>query len=96
MSPTAPTPAFKIGEKTDDPIAMYLNDVFTIPSPLAGVPAISVPCGSSLTGLPIGLQVIGKPFDEATLFRVAGTYEAAAGAARRRPEIAPEPGASPA
>ena len=52
VSPTAPTPAFKLGEKTDDPIAMYLNDVFTIPAPLAGVPAISVPCGFSLTGLP--------------------------------------------
>jgi aspartyl-tRNA(Asn)/glutamyl-tRNA(Gln) amidotransferase subunit A len=75
---------------------MYLNDVFTIPAPLAGVPAISVPCGFSLTGLPIGLQVIGKPFDEATLFRVAGAYEAARGTERRRPEIAPVPGARPA
>jgi aspartyl-tRNA(Asn)/glutamyl-tRNA(Gln) amidotransferase subunit A len=95
VSPTAPTPAFKIGEKTDDPIAMYLNDVFTIPAPLAGVPAISVPCGFSLAGLPIGLQVIAKPFDEATLFRVAGTYEAASGRPRRRPELAPVPGAHP-
>jgi aspartyl-tRNA(Asn)/glutamyl-tRNA(Gln) amidotransferase subunit A len=93
VSPTAPTPAFKIGEKTDDPIAMYLNDVFTIPAPLAGVPAISVPCGFSLAGLPIGLQVIGKPFDEATLFRVAGTCEAARGAERRRPEVTPVTGA---
>jgi aspartyl-tRNA(Asn)/glutamyl-tRNA(Gln) amidotransferase subunit A len=96
VSPTAPTPAFKIGEKTDDPIAMYLNDVFTIPAPLAGVPAISVPCGFSLAGLPIGLQVIGKPFDEATLFRVAGAYETARGAPRRRPDIAPPPGAGAA
>jgi aspartyl-tRNA(Asn)/glutamyl-tRNA(Gln) amidotransferase subunit A len=95
VSPTAPTPAFKIGEKMDDPIAMYLNDVFTIPAPLAGVPAISVPCGSSLTGLPIGLQVIGKPFDEATLFRVAGAHEAALGTPRRRPEVAPDPGRDP-
>jgi aspartyl-tRNA(Asn)/glutamyl-tRNA(Gln) amidotransferase subunit A len=95
VSPTAPTPAFKIGEKMDDPIAMYLNDVFTIPAPLAGVPAISVPCGSSLTGLPIGLQVIGKPFDEATLFRVAGAHEAAHGAPRQRPEVEPDPGRSP-
>ncbi len=95
VSPTAPTPAFKIGEKTDDPIAMYLNDVFTIPAPLAGVPAISVPCGFSLTGLPIGLQVIGKPFDEVTLFRVAGAHEAARGTPRRRPELAPAPGLSP-
>jgi aspartyl-tRNA(Asn)/glutamyl-tRNA(Gln) amidotransferase subunit A len=87
VSPTAPTPAFKIGEKTDDPIAMYLNDVFTIPAPLAGVPAISVPCGFSLTGLPIGLQVIGKPFDEATLFRVAGAYEAETGWRARRPAL---------
>ena len=93
VSPTAPTPAFKIGEKTDDPIAMYLNDVFTIPAPLAGVPAISVPCGASLAGLPIGLQVIGKPFDEATLFRVAGAYEAARGAPRRRPDLPPGSGA---
>jgi aspartyl-tRNA(Asn)/glutamyl-tRNA(Gln) amidotransferase subunit A len=95
VSPTAPTPAFKIGEKMDDPIAMYMNDVFTIPAPLAGVPAISVPCGFSLAGLPIGLQVIGKPFDEATLFRVAGAHEAALGVPRRRPEVAPVPGPGP-
>ena len=76
VSPTAPTPAFKLGEKTEDPLAMYLNDVFTIPAPLAGVPALSVPCGFSPDGLPIGLQLIGKPFDEATLFRVAAAYEA--------------------
>jgi aspartyl-tRNA(Asn)/glutamyl-tRNA(Gln) amidotransferase subunit A len=75
---------------------MYLNDVFTIPAPLAGVPAISVPCGFSLTGLPIGLQVIGKAFDEAMLFRVAGAYEAARGVPRRRPGIVPGPGAPPA
>ena len=87
VSPTAPTPAFKLGEKVDDPLAMYLNDVFTIPAPLAGVPAISVPAGYSLAGLPIGLQLIGKPFDEATLFRVAGAYEAATGWRARRPEL---------
>jgi aspartyl-tRNA(Asn)/glutamyl-tRNA(Gln) amidotransferase subunit A len=96
VSPTAPTPAFKIGEKMDDPIAMYLNDVFTIPAPLAGVPAISVPCGASLAGLPIGLQIIGRPFDEATLFRVAGAYEAARGVARRRPDVVPLSSAAPA
>jgi aspartyl-tRNA(Asn)/glutamyl-tRNA(Gln) amidotransferase subunit A len=87
VSPTAPTPAFKLGEKLDDPLAMYLNDVFTIPAPLAGIPAVSVPCGFSLAGLPIGLQLIGKPFDEATLFRVAGAYEGATGWRRRRPEL---------
>jgi aspartyl-tRNA(Asn)/glutamyl-tRNA(Gln) amidotransferase subunit A len=92
VSPTAPTPAFKIGEKTDDPIAMYLNDVFTIPAPLAGVPAISVPCGFSLSGLPIGLQVIAKPFDEATLFRVAGAHEVVYGPWRRQPALVPVPG----
>jgi aspartyl-tRNA(Asn)/glutamyl-tRNA(Gln) amidotransferase subunit A len=100
VSPTAPTPAFKLGEKLDDPLAMYLNDVFTIPQPLAGVPAISVPAGYSLTGLPIGLQLIGKPFDEATLFRIAGAYEAETGGRARRPAldaaIEPAPPSSPA
>jgi aspartyl-tRNA(Asn)/glutamyl-tRNA(Gln) amidotransferase subunit A len=89
VAPTAPTPAFKLGEKTEDPLAMYLNDVFTIPAPLAGVPAISVPCGFSAGGLPIGLQLIGKPFDEATLFRVAGAYEATADWRTRRPVLEP-------
>jgi aspartyl-tRNA(Asn)/glutamyl-tRNA(Gln) amidotransferase subunit A len=87
VSPTAPTPAFKLGEKIDDPLAMYLNDIFTIPAPLAGVPAISIPAGFSLAGLPIGLQLIGKPFDEATLFRLAGAYEAATGWRARRPNL---------
>jgi aspartyl-tRNA(Asn)/glutamyl-tRNA(Gln) amidotransferase subunit A len=96
ISPTSPTTAFPIGAKVDDPLAMYLNDVFTIPQPLAGVPALSVPCGFSADGLPIGLQLIGKPFDEATLFRVAGAYEAARGEPRRRPGLAPMPGVAPA
>jgi aspartyl-tRNA(Asn)/glutamyl-tRNA(Gln) amidotransferase subunit A len=87
VSPTAPTPAFKLGEKADDPLAMYLNDVFTIPAPLAGVPAISVPAGFSLTGLPIGLQLIGKPFDEPMLFRLSAAYEAATGWRGRRPDL---------
>ena len=87
VSPTAPTPAFRLGEKIEDPLAMYLNDVFTIPAPLAGVPALSVPCGFSREGLPIGLQFTGKPFDEATLFRVAGAYETAVDWRSRRPAI---------
>jgi aspartyl-tRNA(Asn)/glutamyl-tRNA(Gln) amidotransferase subunit A len=87
VAPTAPTPAFKLGEKTEDPLAMYLNDVFTIPAPLAGVPAISVPCGFSTAGLPIGLQLIGKPFDEATLFRVGAAYEAATDWRSRKPPL---------
>jgi aspartyl-tRNA(Asn)/glutamyl-tRNA(Gln) amidotransferase subunit A len=89
VAPTAPTPAFRLGEKTDDPLAMYLNDVFTIPAPLAGLPAISVPCGFSTEGLPIGLQIIGRPFDEATLFRVAAAYEAATEWRERRPALPP-------
>jgi aspartyl-tRNA(Asn)/glutamyl-tRNA(Gln) amidotransferase subunit A len=87
VAPTAPTPAFKLGEKTEDPLAMYLNDVFTIPQPLAGVPALSVPCGFSTDGLPIGLQLIGKPFDEATLLRVGAAYEAETDWRRQKPAL---------
>jgi aspartyl-tRNA(Asn)/glutamyl-tRNA(Gln) amidotransferase subunit A len=85
LSPTSPTPAFRIGEKTDDPVAMYLADVFTLSAPLAGLPGISVPCGFSKAGLPIGLQLVGRPLDEMTLFRAAAGYERAAGASTRRP-----------
>jgi aspartyl-tRNA(Asn)/glutamyl-tRNA(Gln) amidotransferase subunit A len=74
VGPTTPTPAFKIGEKTNDPMTMYANDILTIPVNLAGVPAISVPCGFS-NGLPLGLQIIGKHFDESTIYRVAHAYE---------------------
>jgi aspartyl-tRNA(Asn)/glutamyl-tRNA(Gln) amidotransferase subunit A len=77
LTPTAPSAAFAIGEKSDDPIEMYLNDVFTVPVDLAGIPAISVPVGL-LDGLPIGLQVIGRAFDEETVLRVAGVLESAA------------------
>jgi len=80
LGPTSPTTAFKIGEKTDDPLAMYLNDVFTIPSNLAGAAAISVPCGLS-EGLPVGLQLLGPPQSEALLFKVAYAYEQARGIA---------------
>ncbi len=79
--PVSPTPAFKIGEKVNDPLAMYLNDVCTIPVNIAGLPGISVPCGFATADdgarLPIGVQVIAKPFDEASLFRVAHAYEQA-------------------
>jgi len=81
VAPVSPTPAFKLGEKTDDPLQMYLNDVCTIPVSIAGLPAISVPCGFATapdgTRLPIGLQIIARPFDEATLFRAAHAYEQA-------------------
>jgi aspartyl-tRNA(Asn)/glutamyl-tRNA(Gln) amidotransferase subunit A len=74
VCPTAPTPAFRIGELVSDPLAMKLMDVLTIPVNLTGLPALSVPCGF-VEGLPVGLQIIGKPFDEATLLRIGYTYE---------------------
>ena len=78
LTPTAPSDAFAVGDKADDPIAMYLNDVFTVPASLAGLPAISVPAGLSADGLPLGLQLIGRPFDEETVLRAAGALETAA------------------
>jgi len=75
ITPTSPTPAFKIGEKIDEPLKMYLSDIYTISANLAGIPAISIPCGFTKKGLPVGLQILTKPFGEETLFRVAYTYE---------------------
>ncbi len=75
VTPTSPTPAFKIGEKIDDPLQMYLSDIFTIPTNLAGLPAISLPCGLSKNGLPIGLQLIGNYFDEGRILQVAHAFE---------------------
>jgi aspartyl-tRNA(Asn)/glutamyl-tRNA(Gln) amidotransferase subunit A len=77
-TPTTTTPAFRLGEKTDDPLQMYLEDIFTVPANLAGLPGVSVPCGL-VAGLPVGLQLVGRPFDEVTLLRAASTFEAAAG-----------------
>lgn len=79
LAPTAPSAAFAQGENMDDPIKMYLNDAFTIPSSMAGVPGMSVPAGLDVNGLPLGLQVIGKPFDEETVFAVAAAIERSAG-----------------
>jgi len=79
LTPTTPTPAFAFGEKLGDPIAMYLEDIFTVTVNMAGLPGISVPAGLSAQGTPLGLQLIGKPFDEATLFRAALAIEDAAG-----------------
>jgi aspartyl-tRNA(Asn)/glutamyl-tRNA(Gln) amidotransferase subunit A len=78
LTPTTPTAAFRLGERMDDPVQMYLNDVFTVPANLAGLPGISVPAGLSADGLPLGLQVIGRAFDEATVLRAAGAIETAA------------------
>jgi len=75
LTPTSPTTAFKIGEKASDPLSMYLSDIYTISANLAGIPALSLPCGFSKDGLPIGLQVMAKPFDEEMIFRVAHAYE---------------------
>ena len=75
VTPTAPTPAFKLGEKADDPLSMYLADIYTVTADLAGVPGISVPCGKTQSGLPIGLQVLGRHFDESTVLRVAQAVE---------------------
>ncbi|MDP2698067.1 Asp-tRNA(Asn)/Glu-tRNA(Gln) amidotransferase subunit GatA [Thalassospira sp.] len=79
LTPTAPSAAFAIGENQDDPVKMYLNDVFTVPASLAGLPGMSLPTGLSASGLPLGLQLIGKPFDEETVLRVGGVLESAAG-----------------
>ena len=90
LLPVTPTPPFALGEKTDDPLAMYLNDVYSIPASLAGVPALSFPAGFTRSGLPIGLQLVGRPFDETTLLRVARAWEAKSDAARRAPAAAGE------
>jgi aspartyl-tRNA(Asn)/glutamyl-tRNA(Gln) amidotransferase subunit A len=86
-TPTSPTPAFKLGEKTDDPLEMYLSDIYTITLNLAGVPGISVPCGLSSSGLPIGIQLIGRHFEEAALLRAARNLEQAVGFDCRPPAI---------
>jgi aspartyl-tRNA(Asn)/glutamyl-tRNA(Gln) amidotransferase subunit A len=75
LSPTSPSTAFKIGDKSDDPLAMYLNDIYTVSANLAAVPAISVPCGLSAEGLPIGFQLVGKHWSENTLLNMASVYE---------------------
>ena len=86
-SPTTPTPAFKIGEKAGDPLQMYLSDIYTISCNLAGLCGISVPCGFSETGLPIGLQLLGKPFGESDLLRAAHAYEQATDWHTHRPNL---------
>jgi len=87
LTPTSPTPAFRLGEKVDDPLTMYLSDVFTIPCNLAGIPGISVPCGRSPEGLPIGVQLLGKHFDEETVLSAAAAIERA----MPHPRTAPDP-----
>lgn len=86
VGPTAPTTAFKIGAQVDDPLTMYLNDILTIPVNLAGIPAISVPCGFA-DGMPVGLQIIGKALDESTVLRAAHAYEQNTGFHKERPQL---------
>jgi aspartyl-tRNA(Asn)/glutamyl-tRNA(Gln) amidotransferase subunit A len=85
VAPVAPTTAFRLGERTADPLTMYLSDVLTTAVNLAGLPGLALPCGFDAAGLPVGLQVIGRPFDEATVLRVGAAYEGATDWHRRAP-----------
>ena len=87
LTPTTPTPAFKIGEKTDNPLQMYLSDIFTISTNLAGIPGISVPCGYTASGLPIGMQFLAGHFEEGKLIQIASAYERNAKIEKRRPQL---------
>ncbi|HPD57836.1 MAG TPA: Asp-tRNA(Asn)/Glu-tRNA(Gln) amidotransferase subunit GatA, partial [Smithellaceae bacterium] len=87
LTPTTPTPAFKIGEKTDNPLQMYLSDIFTISTNLAGIPGISLPCGFTKSGLPIGVQFLAGHFQEGKLIQVASAYERKAQVEKRRPGL---------
>jgi aspartyl-tRNA(Asn)/glutamyl-tRNA(Gln) amidotransferase subunit A len=100
-TPTTPTPAFKLGEKTSDPVQMYLNDIFTVSANLTGLPSISVPCGFAANDdaggsrLPVGLQLTGRAFDEATLLRVADAFQRDTGFHHEAPLIADAPEGMP-
>lgn len=87
VTPTTPTPAFKAGEKTDDPLQMYLADIFTISVNLAGVPGISIPCGFTSNNLPVGLQIIGKQFDEETILKISYAYEQSTDWHKKKPKL---------
>ena len=87
LGPTAPTTAYKIGEKVDDPLAMYLGDIYTVSANIAGLPALALPCGFDMDGLPVGMQLIGKPFDESTLLQAGYTFEQNTGFHLNRPAI---------
>ena len=87
MAPVSPTPAFKVGEKASNPLAMYLADALAIPPSAAGVPAISLPCGFTASGLPVGLQIIGPMWSEALILQTAAAFEKVSGLLEKRPVI---------
>ena len=87
VTPVMPTTVFRLGEKMEDPLQMYLSDLYTVSASLAGMPAISLPCGFSREGLPIGMQIVGRPFEEDVILRVARAYELAANWRKKRPPI---------
>jgi aspartyl-tRNA(Asn)/glutamyl-tRNA(Gln) amidotransferase subunit A len=92
-SPATPTPAFRFGEKASDPLAMYLSDIYTLPAPLAGLPAISVPCAPTQSGLPVGLQIMARPLEESTMIAVATAWEGRSPARGLVPPFAQSDGA---
>jgi aspartyl-tRNA(Asn)/glutamyl-tRNA(Gln) amidotransferase subunit A len=94
VTPTSPTAAFRIGEKTDDPLAMYLSDIYTVTVNLAGLPGLSLPCGLTKAGLPVGLQIVGRRFDEDSVLRLGAALEAALGFRERRPRLPEQAAAS--
>ena len=79
VTPVSPFPAFRLGEKLDDPLAMYLSDIYTITGSLAGIPCMSVPCGTTAAALPVGMQILANHFDEVGMFRLADAFERAGG-----------------
>ena len=87
MGPTSPTPAFKFGEKTDNPLAMYLSDIYTISCNLAGIAGMSIPCGFAAGNLPVGLQLLSPAFDEERMFRIARMYEGVTDWHTKRPKV---------
>jgi len=88
VTPTSPTVAFPLGDRTDDPLQMYLSDIFSVSCNLAGLPGLAMPCGLSAQGLPIGLQFLGRPYEESTLLRIGAAYEALRGPFARAREVA--------
>ena len=87
LGPVSPTTAFRLGEKTSDPVLMYLDDIFTVPANLAGLPALSVPCGFDLQGLPVGLQIVGDYFAEARMLNIAHQYQQVTDHHKQRPRL---------